>query len=94
MIVELGGKPFSCTSLTMEQWMWCLFIGIGELLWGQVSVGCPLQIPKAADPSSLFHLTQPSPFPPSQFQVPSVLGCQAGVTIAFTSELRFSVPHS
>uniref|UniRef100_A0A8C6MY92 Calcium-transporting ATPase n=1 Tax=Mus spicilegus TaxID=10103 RepID=A0A8C6MY92_MUSSI len=41
MIVELGGKPFSCTSLTMEQWMWCLFIGIGELLWGQVISAIP-----------------------------------------------------
>lgn len=44
LIVEFGGKPFSCTNLSMEQWMWCLFIGIGELLWGQVSVWCPLQI--------------------------------------------------
>lgn len=52
MIVEVGGKPFSCTSLTMEQWMWCLFIGIGELLWGQVSVVCLLQTPKATDLSS------------------------------------------
>lgn len=41
IIVELGGKPFSCTSLTMEQWMWCLFIGIGELLWGQVISAIP-----------------------------------------------------
>ncbi|XP_028620427.1 plasma membrane calcium-transporting ATPase 4 isoform X2 [Grammomys surdaster] len=41
MIVEVGGKPFSCTSLTMEQWMWCLFIGIGELLWGQVISAIP-----------------------------------------------------
>lgn len=41
LIVEVGGKPFSCTSLTMEQWMWCLFIGIGELLWGQVISAIP-----------------------------------------------------
>lgn len=35
VIVEFGGKPFSCAKLTLSQWLWCLFIGIGELLWGQ-----------------------------------------------------------
>lgn len=39
--MEFGGKPFSCTKLTLSQWFWCLFIGIGELLWGQVSTGTP-----------------------------------------------------
>ncbi|KAM8814660.1 plasma membrane calcium-transporting ATPase 4 isoform 2-T3 [Rhynchonycteris naso] len=42
-IVEFGGKPFSCTSLTLSQWFWCLFIGIGELLWGQVITTIPTQ---------------------------------------------------
>ncbi|XP_066117745.1 plasma membrane calcium-transporting ATPase 4 isoform X5 [Saccopteryx bilineata] len=42
-IVEFGGKPFSCTSLTLSQWFWCLFIGIGELLWGQVISTIPTQ---------------------------------------------------
>ncbi|XP_055454035.1 plasma membrane calcium-transporting ATPase 4 isoform X1 [Psammomys obesus] len=41
LIVELGGKPFSCTSLSLEQWLWCIFIGIGELLWGQVISAIP-----------------------------------------------------
>lgn len=36
MIVQFGGKPFSCTALTIDQWLWCVFIGVGELLWGQV----------------------------------------------------------
>ncbi|XP_074164973.1 plasma membrane calcium-transporting ATPase 4 isoform X1 [Sminthopsis crassicaudata] len=36
LIVEFGGTPFSCTHLSMSQWFWCLFIGIGELIWGQV----------------------------------------------------------
>ena len=36
IIVQFGGKPFSCTSLTIDQWLWCVFIGVGELLWGQV----------------------------------------------------------
>ncbi|XP_012582295.1 PREDICTED: plasma membrane calcium-transporting ATPase 4 isoform X2 [Condylura cristata] len=41
IIVELGGKPFSCTKLTLSQWLWCLLIGIGELLWGQVICTIP-----------------------------------------------------
>lgn len=36
VIVQLGGKPFSCHPLTLDQWLWCVFIGVGELLWGQV----------------------------------------------------------
>ncbi|EHB03721.1 Plasma membrane calcium-transporting ATPase 4 [Heterocephalus glaber] len=43
LIVEFGGKPFSCTKLTLSQWLWCLFIGIGELLWGQVISAIPTQ---------------------------------------------------
>ncbi|KAA8593658.1 hypothetical protein FQN60_009774 [Etheostoma spectabile] len=35
IIVQFGGKPFSCTALTIDQWLWCVFIGVGELLWGQ-----------------------------------------------------------
>ncbi|XP_020031701.1 plasma membrane calcium-transporting ATPase 4 isoform X1 [Castor canadensis] len=42
-IVEFGGKPFSCTKLSLTQWLWCLFIGIGELLWGQVISAIPTQ---------------------------------------------------
>uniref|UniRef100_H3AUN5 Calcium-transporting ATPase n=1 Tax=Latimeria chalumnae TaxID=7897 RepID=H3AUN5_LATCH len=36
LIVEFGGKPFSCSGLTLSQWFWCIFIGVGELLWGQL----------------------------------------------------------
>ncbi|MEQ2226885.1 Plasma membrane calcium-transporting ATPase 2 [Ilyodon furcidens] len=36
VIVQWGGKPFSCAPLNVEQWLWCLFVGVGELLWGQV----------------------------------------------------------
>ncbi|XP_074178428.1 plasma membrane calcium-transporting ATPase 4 isoform X2 [Rhinolophus sinicus] len=43
LIVEFGGKPFSCTRLTLSQWFWCLFIGVGELLWGQVISTIPTQ---------------------------------------------------
>ncbi|XP_072135041.1 plasma membrane calcium-transporting ATPase 1-like isoform X2 [Mobula birostris] len=41
VIVEFGGKPFSCSGLTLDQWLWCIFIGIGELLWGQVIATIP-----------------------------------------------------
>lgn len=36
VIVQFGGKPFSCSPLNAEQWLWCLFVGFGELVWGQV----------------------------------------------------------
>ncbi|XP_062404017.1 plasma membrane calcium-transporting ATPase 4 [Sardina pilchardus] len=36
VIVQFGGKPFSCVGLSMEQWLWCVFLGFGCLLWGQV----------------------------------------------------------
>uniref|UniRef100_UPI00398E367E plasma membrane calcium-transporting ATPase 1-like isoform X1 n=1 Tax=Pristiophorus japonicus TaxID=55135 RepID=UPI00398E367E len=41
VIVEFGGKPFSCSGLTLDQWLWCVFIGVGELLWGQVISSIP-----------------------------------------------------
>ncbi|MEE6526630.1 hypothetical protein FKM82_027372 [Ascaphus truei] len=41
IIVEFGGKPFSCTGLSLSQWFWCIFIGIGELLWGQLICTVP-----------------------------------------------------
>ncbi|XP_051525516.1 plasma membrane calcium-transporting ATPase 3-like isoform X2 [Myxocyprinus asiaticus] len=41
VIVQFGGKPFSCSPLNVEQWLWCLFVGMGELLWGQVIASVP-----------------------------------------------------
>ncbi|XP_041955243.1 plasma membrane calcium-transporting ATPase 3-like isoform X1 [Alosa sapidissima] len=41
VIVQWGGKPFSCAPLNVEQWLWCLFVGLGELLWGQVIATVP-----------------------------------------------------
>ncbi|XP_034270415.1 plasma membrane calcium-transporting ATPase 4-like isoform X4 [Pantherophis guttatus] len=41
IIVEFGGKPFSCSGLTLSQWFWCIFIGVGELLWGQLISSIP-----------------------------------------------------
>uniref|UniRef100_A0AAQ5YKC1 Calcium-transporting ATPase n=1 Tax=Amphiprion ocellaris TaxID=80972 RepID=A0AAQ5YKC1_AMPOC len=41
LIVQFGGKPFSCVSLTIEQWLWCIFLGVGSLLWGQLVSSIP-----------------------------------------------------
>lgn len=58
VIVQFGGKPFSCCPLSTEQWLWCLFVGVGELVWGQVSV-CLVTFP-SPDPS-LFPGTDTMP---------------------------------
>uniref|UniRef100_A0A8C5EJL1 Calcium-transporting ATPase n=1 Tax=Gouania willdenowi TaxID=441366 RepID=A0A8C5EJL1_GOUWI len=41
VIVQFGGKPFSCVALTLDQWLWCTFLGFGSLLWGQVISSIP-----------------------------------------------------
>ncbi|XP_067360389.1 plasma membrane calcium-transporting ATPase 2 isoform X6 [Channa argus] len=41
VIVQFGGKPFSCQPLELEKWMWCVFLGLGELVWGQVIATIP-----------------------------------------------------
>ncbi|KAK9975918.1 hypothetical protein ABG768_021145 [Culter alburnus] len=41
VIVQFGGKPFSCVGLNIEQWLWCVFLGFGCLLWGQVISSIP-----------------------------------------------------
>ncbi|XP_056292472.1 plasma membrane calcium-transporting ATPase 1-like isoform X1 [Pseudoliparis swirei] len=41
VIVQFGGKPFSCTALAIDQWLWCVFIGVGVLLWGQLISAIP-----------------------------------------------------
>ncbi|XP_040894576.1 plasma membrane calcium-transporting ATPase 1-like isoform X5 [Toxotes jaculatrix] len=41
IIVQFGGKPFSCVSLTISQWLWCVFLGLGSLLWGQLVSSVP-----------------------------------------------------
>ena len=37
IIIQYGGFWFATAALTADQWMWCLFFGVGDLLWGQVS---------------------------------------------------------
>ncbi|XP_076757175.1 plasma membrane calcium-transporting ATPase 3 isoform X5 [Xylocopa sonorina] len=47
IIIQYGKMAFSTKALTLEQWMWCLFFGIGTLLWGQVITTIPTRkIPK------------------------------------------------
>ncbi|XP_061677753.1 plasma membrane calcium-transporting ATPase 1-like isoform X3 [Syngnathoides biaculeatus] len=41
LIVQFGGKPFSCVSLSAEQWLWCILLGFGTLLWGQLVSSVP-----------------------------------------------------
>ncbi|XP_056395719.1 plasma membrane calcium-transporting ATPase 3 isoform X4 [Hyla sarda] len=41
LIVQFGGKPFSCSPLNTQQWLWCLFVGVGELVWGQLIATIP-----------------------------------------------------
>ncbi|XP_016892065.1 plasma membrane calcium-transporting ATPase 2 isoform X2 [Cynoglossus semilaevis] len=41
IIVQFGGRPFSSTPLDLEKWMWCVFLGLGELIWGQVIATIP-----------------------------------------------------
>ncbi|XP_059190974.1 plasma membrane calcium-transporting ATPase 1-like [Centropristis striata] len=41
VIVQFGGKPFSCVPLNIEQWLWCILLGLGSLLWGQLVSSIP-----------------------------------------------------
>ncbi|XP_033989441.1 plasma membrane calcium-transporting ATPase 1a isoform X3 [Trematomus bernacchii] len=41
VIVQFGGKPFSCVALSLDHWLWCTFLGFGSLLWGQVISSIP-----------------------------------------------------
>jgi len=47
VIVQYGGQAFSTTPLTLDQWTWCTFFGVGTLVWGQVVTTIPTRkIPK------------------------------------------------
>ncbi|XP_067932437.1 plasma membrane calcium-transporting ATPase 2-like [Watersipora subatra] len=48
ILVQLGGLVFSCVPLSWEQWGWCLFFGVGTLLWSQVITSLPIKkLPKS-----------------------------------------------
>lgn len=47
VIIQCGKMAFSTKELTLEQWLWCLFFGLGTLLWGQLVTTVPTRkIPK------------------------------------------------
>ncbi|KAG9508552.1 Plasma membrane calcium-transporting ATPase 2, partial [Fragariocoptes setiger] len=47
IIVQYGGRAFSTAKLTLDQWLWCVFFGIGVLVWGQLITTIPTKkIPK------------------------------------------------
>ncbi|XP_005093745.2 plasma membrane calcium-transporting ATPase 3 [Aplysia californica] len=41
LIIQFGGIAFHTTSLNASQWLWCLFLGVGTLLWGQLVTMVP-----------------------------------------------------
>ncbi|KAI9565770.1 hypothetical protein GHT06_009563 [Daphnia sinensis] len=47
LIVQFGGHAFATVPLTLAQWAWCIFFGVGTLLWCQVVTTVPTKkIPK------------------------------------------------
>ncbi|XP_070149502.1 plasma membrane calcium-transporting ATPase 2 isoform X10 [Polyergus mexicanus] len=47
VIIQYGKMAFSTRALTLDQWLWCLFFGIGTLIWGQIVTTIPTRrIPK------------------------------------------------
>lgn len=47
IIVQWGGRAFSTAPLSLEQWLWCSFWGLGVLVWGQLVTTIPTKsIPK------------------------------------------------
>lgn len=46
LIIEFSGKAFHVTGLGWEEWLWCVFLGFSELVWGQLV----LTIPKTSFP--------------------------------------------
>nr|BCY27127.1 plasma membrane Ca++ ATPase isoform b [Ascidia zara] len=41
LIVEVGGQAFTTTPLSLSQWLWCVFLGMFELVWGQIVSSIP-----------------------------------------------------
>lgn len=47
IIVQLADIFFSTKGLTLEQWLWCVFFGVGTLIWGQLVTCVPTKsLPK------------------------------------------------
>ncbi|CAL8074335.1 unnamed protein product [Calicophoron daubneyi] len=41
IIVQFGSYAFSTAALSPDQWMWCMFFGVGELVWHQLITSVP-----------------------------------------------------
>ena len=41
LIVQYGKFAFSTAPLNLEQWIWCIFFGLGTLVWQQVITTIP-----------------------------------------------------
>ncbi|BFZ10933.1 hypothetical protein BsWGS_13969 [Bradybaena similaris] len=41
VIIQFGGVAFHTTGLNAAQWLWCVFLGFGTLLWGQIATVIP-----------------------------------------------------
>ncbi|XP_053377500.1 plasma membrane calcium-transporting ATPase 2-like isoform X3 [Mercenaria mercenaria] len=47
IIVQFAGVAFYTESLTLDQWLWCIFFGVGTLIWGQIVTSLPTKsLPK------------------------------------------------
>ncbi|XP_021343203.1 plasma membrane calcium-transporting ATPase 2-like [Mizuhopecten yessoensis] len=59
IITQFGGYAFKTKGLKLDQWLWCVFLGIGVLLWGQIITSIPThKLPK--------HLFSWGSHPPTQ----------------------------
>ena len=41
IIIQFGGPAFTTTPLNVEQWIWCIFLGLGTLVWQQLITTIP-----------------------------------------------------
>ena len=56
LIVEFGSHAFTTTHLTVEQWLWCIFFGLFELIWGQIVISIPISEENARDSVSYLKI--------------------------------------
>jgi len=42
IIIQFGGQAFSTSKLNLEQWIWCVFFGVGTLVWQQIITSIPV----------------------------------------------------
>lgn len=47
ILIQFGSVVFSSTGLTLDEWMWCFFLGLSSLLWQQIIAYVPTrQLPR------------------------------------------------